>query len=704
MTPPDGAISRDSLAEAIANRALPDVRMALAKSWNVDQFDLDEGAIRYATTLVHAVIEESFDPLRRFVEGMDGYWQTDQFAIHPIIEGMFFIEDASRHEWQLDDAQETARIHGIITDFTRRVVSMLSERSVSIILERLHAQVEGHREGERRLLSLQRVSTSMVSDLDQDRTLQLIADEALRLIDSDTIIIRIADDSDALAFVIGSGNAGLVIHKGGLPIDSSLSGEVLRTRTPAYVEDIRIDPRVNLDFLHVPQSRSLLIVPLVARERAIGVISATSTRIDAFSEQDISLLSLFADQAASAMENARLFEQAHQQISELEVLHRVAQLVTSSLDLEQIFQTLYEEIVQLMPADAFLIALARPDGLHDFEFIVDGDQRFPPRRALPLSPVLSEAIANGEMSIHRNVTNHPKYKRANRFGHLDRQCLSVLAVPLMRGDQVIGMISAQSYVEHDYRDPEARMLRTIANHAAIAIEHARLYREAQNVAIAEERARLAREIHDTLAQGLIGVILCLERLDLAIPADDGCYRPWVERALEQSRSSLEEARRSVRDLRAAPLEGRGLLEAVANLVAEIEDSSMFTVDARLPASLPPISARVETALFRVIQEAISNVGKHAECQTVSLTMRTSNTTLLVEIQDDGVGFVRNDGAENAGHYGLTTMHERMLQIGGRLDIVSIPGNGTSIRATVPVPIAVHRETNDRRSDTESDSS
>jgi signal transduction histidine kinase len=440
-----------------------------------------------------------------------------------------------------------------------------------------------------------------------------------------------------------------------------------------------------------------LIVPLVARERAIGVITGTSSRMGAFTDQDISILSLFADQAAAAMENARLFEQAHQQIAELEALHRVAQLVSSSLDLDEIFQTLYEEVVRLMPADAFLVALARPDGLHDFEFIIDDGQRFPPRRALPLSPIISESLTSGEMFIQRDVTVHPNYPRANRFGNTGRQSRSVLAAPLMRGEQVIGMISAQSYVEHDYRNPEARMLRTIASHAAIAIEHARLYREAQNVAVAEERARLAREIHDTLAQGLIGVILCLERLDLAVPADDACYRPWIERALEQSRSSLEEARRSVRDLRAAPLEGRNLLEAVANLAADLEDSSQFDVQVKLPASLPPLSARVETALFRVLQEAISNVGKHAACESVSISVRTSDTRLIVEVRDDGVGFEPGAGERAPERYGLTTMHERMLQIGGRLEITSSPGNGSTVQAAVPVPVAVHRESDDRPS-------
>lgn len=694
---PDQETSRElnELVDAITHRVLDDVRATLTTNWDISGFDVESDARSYSATLVHAVHTQSFELLEKFVKGMDSYWRAEEFAIGPIINCMFHFEDAALAEWHTDSEADAARIQALIREYTRRVISLLSDRSISIVMDRLQREVEDHREGERRLLSLQRVSASMVSDLDQDRTLQLIADEARRLIGADGVVIRTADENGDLTFAIGSGNEGLFMRAVRLPSIHSLSGEALRVRTPFCVDDIRSDPRVNRTYLNVSDSRSLLVVPLVARDRPIGVITGMSTQVAAFSEQDISILSLFADQAASAMENARLFEQAHQQIAELEVLHRVAQLVSSSLDLDEIFQTLYEEVARLMPADAFLVALARPDGLHDFEFIIDDGQRYPPRRALQLSPILSEAVADGEMFIQRDVTTNTKYPRANRFGNTGRQSLSVLAAPLMRGDQVIGMISAQSYVEHDYRNPEARMLRTIASHAAIAIEHARLYREAQNVAVAEERARLAREIHDTLAQGLIGVILYLERLDLAVPADDACYRPWIERALEQSRSSLEEARRSVRDLRAAPLEGRNLLEAVANLAADLQDSGQFEVHVALPASLPPLSARVETALFRVIQEAISNAGKHSDCDSVSIAMRTSDTRLLIEIRDDGVGFDPGAGERAPERYGLTTMHERMLQIGGRLEIISALGNGATLQASVPVPIAVHRESDDR---------
>lgn len=692
---PFNADEIDAVVERIVVQAEQPVRQALTDSWDVSDTDVASGMRQYVSALVQSVNSGSFEPLEQYLLSMDSLWQTDQFAISPIIRGMFIIEDIASEQCSHDDEQQQTRAYELINEFTRRAIERISERSVSLVMGRLAQEVEDHREGEARLMSLQRVGAALVSDLDLDRSLQLIADEANRLIGADGVVIRMIDDDGQLVFITGSGNEGLFMREMRLPADSSLSGAAVRTRSPMCVEDIRYDPRVNREYLNVSDSRSLLIVPLISRDRPIGVITGTSTAANAFTARDISILSLFADQAASAVENARLFKQAHQQIDELEALHRVSQLVSSSLDLEQIFQTLYEEVDRLMPADSFLVALARPDGNHDFEFIIDDGQRFPPRRALKLSPILNESLSKGEMIIQRDITQHPEYAGANRFGNSTRQARSVLAAPLMRGDQVIGMISAQSYEEHDYRDPEARMLRTIASQAAIAIEHARLYREAQNVAIAEERARLAREIHDTLAQGLIGVILCLERLDLSVPADDACHRPWLERALELSRSSLEEARRSVRDLRAAPLEGRTFLEAMANLIAEIRDGNDFDVVATLPPSLPPLSARVETALFRVVQEAISNASKHAECDELNIEMGIDDRTLRVRITDNGNGFEPDDSQDHLEHYGLTTMRERVLQIGGRIDISSAAGKGTTVQVELPVQVAVHRESRDQ---------
>ncbi|HEU5424553.1 MAG TPA: sensor histidine kinase, partial [Nitrolancea sp.] len=271
-----------------------------------------------------------------------------------------------------------------------------------------------------------------------------------------------------------------------------------------------------------------------------------------------------------------------------------------------------------------------------------------------------------------------------RVGHPRTRVRSVAAAPMLQGGEVVGLLSAQSYTPYDYTSSDARLLMTIANHAVVAIEHARLYAQAQHLAVAEERNRLAREIHDTLAQGLIGISLYLEQVELALPEADAATRRLVERALALTRSNLEEARRSVKDLRAAQLEGRSLLEGIGLLLAEQEADGAFRVELKAPLSLPPLEPPVETALYRVIQEALTNCRKHAQCQRVTVRLALDGERLLVTITDDGLGFDPERASAEPNRFGLASMRERIERVGGELWLESAPGRGTTVRAAVPL--------------------
>jgi two-component system NarL family sensor kinase len=276
-------------------------------------------------------------------------------------------------------------------------------------------------------------------------------------------------------------------------------------------------------------------------------------------------------------------------------------------------------------------------------------------------------------------------------GHPQTRVRSIVTAPLLKGSEVVGLLSAQSYKLNNYRESDAQLLMTIANHAVAAVEHARLYRQAQNLAIAEERNRLSREIHDTLAQGLIAIILQLERLDLKLVQADELERGLLDRALTLARANLEEARRSVHDLRAAPLEGRTLLEALARLTEELRDEGLFTVDLRAPVSLPLFAARVETALFRVVQEAVSNCRKHAQCSSIALDVDLDDEVLSLRVTDNGQGFDVDEARLVPDRFGLASMLERAAQIGATLEITSRPGQGTTISLNIPVDRATHSD-------------
>ncbi|HEX3643812.1 MAG TPA: GAF domain-containing sensor histidine kinase [Ktedonobacteraceae bacterium] len=264
------------------------------------------------------------------------------------------------------------------------------------------------------------------------------------------------------------------------------------------------------------------------------------------------------------------------------------------------------------------------------------------------------------------------------------------SVPIYAGDTPLGVMNVASEDWRELRPDELQLLHIVSDQIGLAIQRAHLSAQhthaAARLATIEERNRLAREIHDTLAQGLAAVTLQLETADaLAISRPEQAHEA-IQRALKLARSNLEEARRSVMDLRAASLQDRTLPEALAALATtEISPSVDYSYT---PAQdFPALPARVEIGLYRIAQEALANARKHASAQSIEMTLFAEDQWVSLMIQDDGCGFeaqtVSQSLGSGSGHFGLTGMAERVKLLGGSMYIQSELGTGTSIRVSVP---------------------
>ncbi|MDI3340726.1 MAG: GAF domain-containing sensor histidine kinase [Sphaerobacter sp.] len=667
-------------ADAVADRVVPQLAARLPACADLPAAELRERVVGYLHQLSEAG-PAAWDLLAPLVGGRDG-----SVDVGLGLECLHLIGNALR-----EVARDIPGAAEAVEQWTRAAVVSVTRQAIDTAVAGYAAEVERLRVVEERLLSLQRVSAAVTSDLDLDRILTVLVEESRRLMHADTAAIRLYDErSHSLRLIASAGDGKRLLLGEVLPVEGSLSGYSFRSGQPVLSHDLPSDPRAATEIRQITAFGSALIVPLIVRDQPIGVLLVGSAARGAFTREDQTLLGLLADQAASAIENGRLYQQAQAQIAELAILHRISSVLSTSLELEEVFQAIYDEIRGVMPADAFIIGLIRDDGLMDVEFIMDGGQRFAPIYGFEFSPVFQQAIAE-RRPIVVGDTRDDSVPPMHTLGHPLNRVRSILAAPLIQGTQVIGLLSAQSYVPHHYRESDARLLMTIANHAVVAIANARLYRQAQSLAIAEERNRLAREIHDTLAQGLIGIILYLERLDLEIPRDDRQFRPLVERALSLARGNLEEARRSVHDLRAAPLEGRTLVDALTHLTDDLRKEAVFAVSLSVPRALPLLAARVETALFRVVQEAISNARKHAACSSLEIRLAVDDGILSLEVADDGRGFDVEQTLGESHRFGLFTMRERITQVGGQFTVESAPGRGTVVRACIPLPQATHSE-------------
>jgi signal transduction histidine kinase len=292
------------------------------------------------------------------------------------------------------------------------------------------------------------------------------------------------------------------------------------------------------------------------------------------------------------------------------------------------------------------------------------------------------------------------------FGNLHGGTLVVYGGLVVVNMLVAGVLTFQG-IEEDQRsrrraeiidelaEANRRLRETMEENAGL---HAQLVTQAREAGILDERQRMAGEIHDTIAQGLTGVVTQLEaaeRFD-ADPERRGRHRELARRL---ARESLAEARRSVQALRPGPLdEAAHLPEAIGDLADRWSQTSGVAVRVEVTGSPVPLPPALEVVLFRTAQEGLANIGRHAGASRAGLTLSYTHEVVVLDVLDDGAGFDPGGGGEAAesekappredGHgYGLTAMRQRLRQVGGALAIESAPGDGTALSASVPAVTA-----------------
>jgi two-component system NarL family sensor kinase len=257
------------------------------------------------------------------------------------------------------------------------------------------------------------------------------------------------------------------------------------------------------------------------------------------------------------------------------------------------------------------------------------------------------------------------------------------SIPLYTSGEKLGVLNVASTDWRELSAEDLRILYTVGDLLGLAIARGRLFAASTRLGALEERNRLAREIHDTLAQGLTAVTLKLEMTDALLESsqiDPDRLRRNVREALDLVRANLEEARRSVLDLRAAPLEGRRLDEALEALCDSVARENGIDLRCRIDGDLSSLSSRIELGLYRIAQEGIANAVRHGHPRNIGVSLRAVQGTITLTIDDDGDGF--DHTGRVAERHGLTGMNERARLLGGTLAIESTPGEGTRIAVVI----------------------
>ena len=281
--------------------------------------------------------------------------------------------------------------------------------------------------------------------------------------------------------------------------------------------------------------------------------------------------------------------------------------------------------------------------------------------------------------LRRAILADPLYAPVHRFVR-GAEWDIVYSLPLVSRGRALGAIFFCFRPGEEPGEDEKTFLKAVADQAAVAVENANLFAGARERAALEERQRLARELHDSVSQALYGIALgthsALERLD----GSSSEAKEPLDYVLSLAEAGVAEMRALIFELRPESLEQEGLVAALGKQVAALRARHGIQVDEDL-CEEPPVPLPVKEALYRIAQEALHNTVKHARAGKVRISLRVDPGYATVEMTDDGLGF--DAGSDFPGHLGLRSMRERATRLGGRLEVMSAPGSGTTIRARIP---------------------
>ena len=484
---------------------------------------------------------------------------------------------------------------------------------------------------------------------------------------------------DLIGFTVQSGQRGIV-------------GRAAATRLPIVVPDVR-ENRDYIASASTAHIRSEIAVPLLREDRLLGVLNVESPELDAFSEQDVSVLTTIADQLAIALENAELLREEQKRRSEVSLILNASQAANSSLVLDDVLQRVASGIADATGLPSCVVYLFDEDRerLLPSAFVAREGSRLDTSR-------ISQVVPSAESSqLLKQIAMSAREPCALEMMSCEVQddlarvlCASaVLAVPFLVRDECLGFALVVSHDDaYHFSNHQLRVAFGIADSAALALDNARLYARSHSLGMAEERIRVARDIHDGIAQGLTAISLHLEASEQMFEAKPEKAQAKLHRALELTRANLEDARRSVLDLRASALQELTLADALQHRLGQFEkEETGGLVSTSFTAENPGgrVSSRLELSLYRIFEEALDNVARHAGATHIDVALRRTGETIVLEITDNGSGFDVNGVMRNrkpGGKFGLIAIRERVRLLHGTLTVESSDA-GTTLRVEVP---------------------
>lgn len=473
---------------------------------------------------------------------------------------------------------------------------------------------------------------------------------------------------------------------------------ICTTKSPVMIADTALDDQWK-KYLNMPWIQSYLGAPLIYDDQVIGMIDLVSDQANAFHENMAKTLTAFAAPAAVAIQNARLYENEQQNRKVAETLSAATVALAQTLDTQMVMETILDYVQFVIPFDIAFVVLSEGEERYKIRAVrASGDDHsFEEALQDQTIDMLSEPIIRSYFARYESTFIPDSREVADWNPPLELSALNCwLGVPLESMGKILGIVVAGHTVPHSFTKDQIQLAEAVVKQAVVALQNAWLFEQVRSgrerlqqlsrhlVEIQEnERKYIARELHDETSQSLTSLKLGLQVIEQNAAGHEQLMGQ-VKDLKALADETLESLHHLAVNLRPASLDHLGLVEALTSLIQSTRERSGLTTHFKTIGSIQdaPLTDEVESSIYRIVQESITNVIRHAHATYADVILEWQDEKIVIIIEDDGVG-MDLEKARESGRLGLVGMQERAEMLGGNLLVESTPQVGTTLVVEIP---------------------
>ncbi len=665
--------------------ALTDGEIALAAS---PRMALGQGALGRAAQTRQPVRIDSYLKWEHCMAGYENSKLAGLMAVPMLYSGQLI--------GVLEVARTTPSNPHPYTEAEAHLLTLLATQVASAVH---NAQLfAGSQERARQLEALYVTAHALTAQLDLDTLFKMTLEHIMPLLDSVSASIYLYDaDVGDLSLALTDGEMAMSAFPR-MAVGQGAIGRAAQTRQPVRIENY-LTWEHRIAGYKTSRLAGLMAVPMLYSGQLVGVLEVARTTASdphPYTEAEAHLLTLLATQVASAVHNAQLFAGSQARARELEALYVTARALAAQLNLEALYKMTLEQVMPLFDSVSASIYLYDADAGDVYLTLTDGE----------IGMSASPRIALGQGAVGRaaqtrqpvRIENYLKWEH-RMAGYENSRLAGLMAVPMLYSGQLIGVLEIGRTTlsnPRPYTEAEAHLLMLLATQVASAVHNAQLFdavntgRErlrqlTQQLVLDQEKEqqRVSRELHDEAGQVLAALRLNLAGLYTTLAAERSALAENLQQALTLLDETIQRTRQIARDLHPPGIDLVGLHGVLRDYCERHTETSHLPID-YTGEPVPDLSSQANISLYRFVQEAITNVIKHARATQVWVVLQADACEVTLTVTDNGHGFDPRATTPKM-NIGLLGMRERLDSVGGQLEVTSALGQGTRLVARLPAP-------------------